>query len=142
MALANDHDPLEPVAELADVSLIRVTEGADGEPRLAMLETIRDYALERLQHDDDADAARRRHAEHYLALAEQAREQLDGPIQLAALDRLEAENDNLRNTKMTLKNGSGAIPALGYGTLIPDPAETRTATKAALDARNREVLLR
>src|ERR1700678_3488422 len=44
------------------------------------------------------------------------------------------ENDNLRETKIALNNGSGAIPALGFGTLIPDPIETRTATKAALEA--------
>src|SRR5450432_4638116 len=44
-----------------------------------------------------------------------------------------AESDNLRYTKMTLNNGSGAIPALGFGTLIPDPIATRTATKAALE---------
>ena len=44
------------------------------------------------------------------------------------------ENDNLRYTKMALNNGSGAIPALGFGTLIPDPVATRTATRAALEA--------
>src|SRR6516165_9565348 len=44
------------------------------------------------------------------------------------------ERDNLRHTKMDLNNGSGAIPALGFGTLIPDPVATRTATKAALEA--------
>jgi diketogulonate reductase-like aldo/keto reductase len=44
------------------------------------------------------------------------------------------ENDNLRYTKIALNNGSGAIPALGFGTLIPDPIATRTATKAALEA--------
>src|SRR5207237_4927680 len=44
------------------------------------------------------------------------------------------ETDNLRYTKMALNNGSGAIPALGFGTLIPDPVATRTATKAALEA--------
>src|SRR5215470_8672088 len=44
------------------------------------------------------------------------------------------ENDNLRYTKMALNNGSGAIPALGFGTLIPDPVATRTATTAALHA--------
>ena len=44
------------------------------------------------------------------------------------------ENDNLRFTKMVLNNGSGAIPALGFGTLIPDPVATRTATRAALEA--------
>jgi diketogulonate reductase-like aldo/keto reductase len=45
-----------------------------------------------------------------------------------------ADNDNLRYTKMALNNGSGAIPALGFGTLIPDPVATKTATKAALEA--------
>ncbi len=44
------------------------------------------------------------------------------------------ENDELRSTKMVLNSGSGAIPALGFGTLIPDPVATRTATKAALEA--------
>jgi len=42
--------------------------------------------------------------------------------------------DNLRYTKLALKNGSGAIPALGFGTLIPDPIATKNATKAALEA--------
>ncbi|HET6326509.1 MAG TPA: aldo/keto reductase [Planctomycetaceae bacterium] len=45
-----------------------------------------------------------------------------------------AENDNLRYTKLALNNGSSAIPALGFGTLIPDPIVTKTATKAALEA--------
>ena len=42
--------------------------------------------------------------------------------------------DTLRSTKIALTHGSGAIPALGFGTLIPDPMATRTATKAALEA--------
>ena len=42
--------------------------------------------------------------------------------------------DDLRFTRMALNNGSGAIPALGFGTLIPDPVATRNATKAALQA--------
>lgn len=48
------------------------------------------------------------------------------------------ENDNLCSTKIDLNNGSGAIPALGFGTLIPDPMATRTATKAALEAGFRQ----
>jgi diketogulonate reductase-like aldo/keto reductase len=44
------------------------------------------------------------------------------------------ESDNLRYTKIAFNNGSSAIPALGFGTLIPDPVATRTATKAALEA--------
>jgi diketogulonate reductase-like aldo/keto reductase len=44
-----------------------------------------------------------------------------------------APSDNLRYTRMAFNNGAGAIPALGFGTLIPDPVATRTATKAALE---------
>src|SRR5579871_1082278 len=50
-----------------------------------------------------------------------------------------AENDNLRFTKMALNNGSGAMPALGFGTLIPDPVATKTATKAALETGFRQL---
>src|SRR6185369_5330897 len=42
--------------------------------------------------------------------------------------------DELRYTKIPLNNGSGGLPALGFGTLIPDPIATRVATKAALEA--------
>jgi predicted ATPase/class 3 adenylate cyclase len=89
-------DPLELAAGLLDVSLITVTDGADGEPRVGMLETIREYALERLEQAGDLDDARRRHARYYADIAEQAHGQLYGPAHLAALDRLEAEHDNLR----------------------------------------------
>src|SRR3984885_7716670 len=50
-----------------------------------------------------------------------------------------ADSDSLRYTKMALNNGSGAIPALGFGTLIPDPIATRTATKAALEEGFRQL---
>jgi diketogulonate reductase-like aldo/keto reductase len=43
-------------------------------------------------------------------------------------------SDNLRYSKLALNTGSGAIPALGFGTLIPDPVATRAATRAALVA--------
>jgi tetratricopeptide (TPR) repeat protein len=75
-----------------------VTDGADGEPRVGMLETIREYALERLERAGDLDDTRRRHAEYYAGVAERADEQLRGAgsAHLAALDQLEAEHDNLR----------------------------------------------
>jgi diketogulonate reductase-like aldo/keto reductase len=50
-----------------------------------------------------------------------------------------ADNDDLRHTKLALNNGSGAIPALGFGTLIPDPVATGIATKAALEAGFRQL---
>src|ERR1700688_823775 len=49
------------------------------------------------------------------------------------------ESDSLRYTKIHINNGSGAIPALGFGTLIADPIATRTATKAALEAGFRQL---
>lgn len=51
------------------------------------------------------------------------------------------EPDNLRYTKIALNPGSGAIPALGVGTLIPDPIATRNATKAALGQSGEPKLL-
>src|ERR1700726_3772172 len=44
------------------------------------------------------------------------------------------EPDDLRYTKLALSNEAGAIPALGFGTLIPDPIATQNATRAALEA--------
>src|SRR6476660_2915299 len=49
------------------------------------------------------------------------------------------DSDDLRHTKMPLNNACGAIPALGFGTLIPDPVATRVATKAALEAGFRQL---
>jgi predicted ATPase/class 3 adenylate cyclase len=89
-------DPLELAAGLVDVNLITVAEAESGEPRLGMLETIRQYAVERLAGAGEEEATRRRHAGHYAAVAEQAIAHLHGPGHLAALDRLEAEHDNLR----------------------------------------------
>jgi predicted ATPase len=69
---------------------------ARGERRFGMLETIREYALERLPAIDPADMTRRRHAEYYLALIECAKPALLGPSQAVWLDRLDQERDNLR----------------------------------------------
>src|SRR5689334_9442984 len=57
-----------------------------------------------------------------------------GPATGPKVRKTMLETDNLRDTRLSLNNGSGAIPALGFGTLIPDPIATRIATKAALEA--------
>ena len=44
------------------------------------------------------------------------------------------ESADFRNTRIQLKHGVGQIPAMGFGTLIPDPVVTKTATRAALEA--------
>ena len=69
---------------------------AGGEPRFGMLETIREYALERLDERGDSQAVRRRHAGFYLSLAEEAGPALLGPQQLRWLERLDAELTDIR----------------------------------------------
>ena len=72
-------DVLDGLALLVDKSLLRQVEGPEGEPRFGMLETIREYAAERFEAKGDAETLRRRHADYYLALAEQAAPELLGP---------------------------------------------------------------
>src|SRR6266567_2165773 len=89
-------DVLDGVASLMDKSLLQHT-GQDGEePRLVMLETIREYGLEALVASGEMERTRQAHASYYLALAEQAELELGGPQQAVWLDRLEREHDNLR----------------------------------------------
>jgi predicted ATPase len=79
---------------LVDSSLVRPQTGSD-QPRFALLETIREYALDRLRDGGNWTEAHDRHAAYFLALAEPADADLTGPGQLAWLDRLETEHDNL-----------------------------------------------
>jgi predicted ATPase/DNA-binding XRE family transcriptional regulator len=87
---------LDGVAALVDHHLLGPASQDDGEPRFIMLETVREYALERLESSGTADEARQRHAAWCLALAEQAEPQLLGPEQTQWLRRLATEHDNLR----------------------------------------------
>jgi predicted ATPase/DNA-binding NarL/FixJ family response regulator len=96
LSAAKGQAVLDALALLVDRSLLRQAEGPDGEPRFAMLETIREYAVERFEAGGDAETWRQRHAEYYLALAEQAAPELVGPRQASWLERLEREHDNLR----------------------------------------------
>jgi predicted ATPase len=89
-------DPLEGVSSLLDKSLLRQAAEQDDEPRFEMLETIREFALEKLEGSANANAIKRAHAEYYLALAERAEPKLWGPDDATWLERLEQEHDNLR----------------------------------------------
>jgi predicted ATPase len=89
-------DILDGLQSLLDKSLLDQREGPDGEPRFMMLETIREYALERLAERGEAELLRRRHTSYYLRLSEEAEPKLHGAEQGVWLDRLEVEHDNLR----------------------------------------------
>ena len=87
---------LELVSSLASKSLVQAEEQPDGEPRFVMLETVREYGLNRLADGSDDVAARCVHRAYCVALAQRAAEQLRGPSQVMWLDRLEREYPNLR----------------------------------------------
>jgi predicted ATPase/DNA-binding CsgD family transcriptional regulator len=89
-------DVLDGIAALVDQSLVRVAEPPEGETRYTMLETISEYASERLVASGEAAEIRRRHAEYFLALAEGVAPEFWRSEVIAAPNRLEAEHDNLR----------------------------------------------
>jgi predicted ATPase/class 3 adenylate cyclase len=89
-------DVFEGASSLLNKSLVRQEEGAGGEPRFVMLETIHEFANAKLEGRGEAEAVRRAHAEYFLALAEEADPMLWGAEDAAWLDRLEQEHDNMR----------------------------------------------
>ncbi|MEO8229508.1 MAG: adenylate/guanylate cyclase domain-containing protein [Chloroflexota bacterium] len=88
-------DVFDGIADLADQSLIRRSE-AGGEIRFSMPDTIRAFAVERLEGRGEAEPTRRRHAEAFLALARTAATRLSGDDQREWVERLEREHDNFR----------------------------------------------
>jgi non-specific serine/threonine protein kinase len=89
-------DVLEGLASLAEKNLLLREVDTDGVLRFRFLETIREDALDRLEASGEGARLRRRHAMHYLAVAELAESKFSGPGQVAWLDRLERDHDNLR----------------------------------------------
>jgi len=86
---------IDALSLLVGHSLVQPTTGPDV-PRFRLLETIRMFAAEQLAESGEADTIRQRHAWAYLALAEDAAEQMPGRDQVPWLDRLSADHDNLR----------------------------------------------
>ena len=80
---------------LAEQSLLRRLPDFD-EPRFLMLQTIRDFATERLEESGEAHLMRDRHVKAFIALAQQAQPHLFGPRRKEWLDRLEEDHDNVR----------------------------------------------
>src|SRR5207237_980763 len=80
---------------LLDKSLLYQEGDTDDEPRFIMLQTIREYGMERLAERCEAENLRRQHARFFLALAEAAEPELRGPRQAHWLARLDDEHDNL-----------------------------------------------
>jgi predicted ATPase/DNA-binding SARP family transcriptional activator/DNA-binding CsgD family transcriptional regulator/Flp pilus assembly protein TadD len=91
-----EEDVLELLTMLVDKSLVVAEESWERGARFRLLEPVRQYAREQLNASGEAEAIGSRHAEFFLALAEEAEPELKGPRQVEWLDRLETEHDNLR----------------------------------------------
>jgi predicted ATPase len=87
-----DFDVLATTASLLDESLLR----RDDDGRLGMLETIREYAVERLERSEEAGELLRRHAEYFVQVAEAGDRELTRSDDLLVHERLESEHDNFR----------------------------------------------
>lgn len=105
--------PLEAEAgagSLISKSLLLQAAQPDGTPRLCMLETIREYALEQLHRCGEAQAIQHVHASYYCGLAEYAEPHLIGDNAHLWLDQLDREHDNMRAAlRWTLEQGSGEL---------------------------------
>lgn len=129
-------DALNTVAALVDHSLVR---GSDG--RFDMLDTVREYALDRLEAAGALDATRRAHARHYAAAFAAADAELQGPDARRWLDRLDLERENARAAIHFAVADDDAATALAlcaniwrYWERRGNLAEGREAMAAALGA--------
>jgi predicted ATPase/Tfp pilus assembly protein PilF len=156
---------LDPLGSLLDKSLMREVKGANGEPRYVMLEMLREFGLEQLEASGEQGAIRFRHANFFLALAEQAETRLESEEQIEWMNRMEQEHDNLRAALEWSKTAEGAgeiclrlagtlglfWEARGYFSegrerlstvLLREFAQGRTAARARLLARAAELAYR
>ncbi|MGH2376731.1 MAG: ATP-binding protein, partial [bacterium] len=104
-----EYEVLDLLSQLVDKSLV-MAEEQDGEFRYRMLETVRQYGLERLVESGEAEPVRGRHRDWCLRLAEQAEPELQGPKHKVWLGRLEREHDNLRAVlEWSLERGDAEV---------------------------------
>jgi predicted ATPase len=118
-------DVLDGMASMVDKSLARQVEQADGEPRFTMLETIREYGLEKLEASDEEPQSKRAHAAYCLVLAEEGAAQNETGIQKKWMDRFEVEHDNFRSALDWLTETGNANWGLRLGAALFQFWETR-----------------
>jgi len=89
-------ETLDPLTSLVNKSLVVYEESESGHGRYRLLETVREYAQEKLREAEEWDAIHLRHRDYFLAMAEEAEPRLIGAEQAAWFQRLEEEHENLR----------------------------------------------
>ncbi len=120
-----DLDLLDGMASMVDKSLLQQVQQANGESRFAMLETIREYAREKLEASGEEALTNRAHAAYYLVLAEEVvPEQSDGDG-ADWLERFTSEHDNFRAALEWLTESGEAEWGLRLGAALFRFWETR-----------------
>jgi predicted ATPase/DNA-binding CsgD family transcriptional regulator len=109
---------LDSIAALVDQSLVQTVEGPNGEPRYQILETVREFGLERLTDSGEAKELSRRHAHYFLALAQQGAVALMNTVQGSWLNRLEAEQANLRSALGWLRDQGESAAGLRLAAML------------------------
>ena len=113
-----DLDLLDGVSSMVDKSLLQQVEHANGESRFVMLETIREYALEKLEASGEVALTKRAHAAYCLVLAEEAATEQSGPETAEWLKRFGFEHDNFRAALEWLTKTEDAEWGLRLGTAL------------------------
>jgi predicted ATPase/class 3 adenylate cyclase len=94
--LLDGGDAVDVLSDLLDASLVTVREGAGGEPRIEILQTIQSFALDEALAAGELDGLRERHAEHYLSVIQEASLLLHGDHFSSARERFELDHENFR----------------------------------------------
>ncbi|MGC1379849.1 MAG: tetratricopeptide repeat protein [Candidatus Baltobacteraceae bacterium] len=109
---SGEHSVLFRLAPLVNKNMLSLVEDAEAEPRVSMLEMLREYAQERLEECGEAAETQRRHAEYVLAFAQGAERELSGGSQGRWLARFELEHGNIRSALQWA--ASGEETAVGF----------------------------
>jgi tetratricopeptide (TPR) repeat protein len=108
-------DVYDGIGALVDNSLVQRVADYEGEPRFVMLDTVREYGLERLAESADGDLVRRAHAAYCLVLAEEGNQATSVEEEQQWLSRCSVEHDNLRTAIDWLIHSQNAEWALRIG---------------------------
>jgi predicted ATPase len=111
-------DLLDGMASMVDKSLVRQIEQVDGEPRFVMLETLREYGVEKLAASGEEPLARRAHAAYCLVLAEEGAAEDEDTKRTEWLARFELEHDNFRAALEWLTDTANADWGLRLGAAL------------------------
>jgi non-specific serine/threonine protein kinase len=134
----SERDSLDLLEELVAKSLVVFAIDDDGQPRYRLLETLREFSLEKLHESDEEAVIRRRHLHWCLSLASRLEDVLPTPEFPTALEEVDRERHNIRESlESALQTRSDLEEALRIGGLLPLYWDTRGFVTEGLDLTTR-----